>query len=267
MNDTNTTTQRLLEVNALRGPLIASIVQSLDLPKSSHGLDAGCGIGLPALSLVESVGADGRITGLDIDPGLLVYAEELVKQAGLSGRIRFQEGDVNRLPFAADNFNWAWSADCIGYPAWEGMSALQELVRVVKPGGNMYILAWSSQQVLPGYALLEARLNASCSSYIPYLKDKLPEQYFLRAPHWLRAAGLEEIQARTFVGEVQAPLGGNQRTGLLSLIEMLWQPPRVASKDWEKLQRLTNPGSADFILDQPDYYAFFTYTLFTGKLP
>jgi hypothetical protein len=45
MDDTNTTIQRLLEGNALRGALIASIVQALNFPKGSHGLDAGCGIG------------------------------------------------------------------------------------------------------------------------------------------------------------------------------------------------------------------------------
>jgi demethylmenaquinone methyltransferase/2-methoxy-6-polyprenyl-1,4-benzoquinol methylase len=49
---------------------------------------------------------------------------------------------------------------------------------------------------------------------------------------------------------------------------MLWGEPQpgVAPEDWEAFQRLCRPGSAEFILDIPDYYAFFTYTLFEGKV-
>ena len=216
MDDPNTLIQRLLEGTALREKVICSAIQALELPKGSHGLDAGCGIGLPALSLAKAIGADGRITGLDTAPELLAFGEEAVKQAGLSDQIQFQEGDVNSIPFDEDSFNWAWSADCIGYSAWENPSILKELMRVVRPGGNIFILAWSSQQILPGYALLEARLNATCSGYLPFLKDKNPEQHFLRAPRWFQEAGLKEIKAQTFVGELQAPLGEDEWVSLAS---------------------------------------------------
>jgi len=216
MDDPNTLILRLLEGNALREKVICSAIQALELPEGSHGLDAGCGIGLPALTLAKAIGADGRITGLDTAPELLAFGEEAVKQAGLSDQIQFREGDVNSIPFDEDSFNWAWSADCIGYPAWENPSILKELMRVVRPGGNIFILAWSSQQILPGYALLEARLNATCSGYLPFLKDKNPEQHFLRASRWFQEAGLKEINAQTFVGELQAPLGEDERVSLAS---------------------------------------------------
>ena len=176
---------------------------------------------------------------------------------------------MNRLPFDADSFDWAWSADCVGYPAGELMPVLKEMLRVVRPGGNIVLLAWSSQQVLPGYPLLEARLNATCSAYLPFLKDKCPDQNFLQVPRWFQEAGLEAIQAQTFVGTVQAPLDAGQRTALISLFEMLWgQPqPEVSQEDWREFQRLCRPGSSDFILDMPGYYAFFTYSMFRGKVP
>jgi ubiquinone/menaquinone biosynthesis C-methylase UbiE len=269
MDDPNALIQRLLEGSALREPVTGSIIHALELQKGSRGLDAGCGIGLEAISLARAIGADGRITGLDTAPELLAYGEAAVKQAGLSAQIRFREGDVNSLPFDDASFDWAWSADCIGYPAWDLLPVLKELMRVVRPRGSIFLLAWSSQQILPGYALLEARLNATCSAYLPFLKDKDPEQQFLRTPRWFREAGLEEIKARSFVGEVLAPLGRPKRAALVSLFEMLWgQPqPGVASTDWKEYQRLCVPGSPGFILDQPGYYAFFTYTLFQGKVP
>jgi demethylmenaquinone methyltransferase/2-methoxy-6-polyprenyl-1,4-benzoquinol methylase len=36
--------------------------------------------------------------------------------------------------------------------------------------------------------------------------------------------------------------------------------------DWAEYQRLCLPESADFILDHPDYYSFFTYSMFHGKV-
>jgi demethylmenaquinone methyltransferase/2-methoxy-6-polyprenyl-1,4-benzoquinol methylase len=206
---------------------------------------------------------------VDIVPEFLLYGEDLARQAGLSEQITFQEGNMNRLPFDADSFDWAWSADCVGYPAGELIPILKEMMRVVKTGGSIILLAWSSQQVLPGYPVLEARLNATCSAYLPFLKGKYPDQNFLRASRWFQEVGLEDVQAQTFVRTVQAPLPAGERAGLISLFDMLWgQPqPEVSQEDWKGYQQLCMPGSSDFILDIPGYYAFFTYSMFCGTVP
>jgi demethylmenaquinone methyltransferase/2-methoxy-6-polyprenyl-1,4-benzoquinol methylase len=232
----------------------------------------GCGIGLQTLLLAEAAGSEGRITGVDIAPDLLAFGENLVRQAGLSERITFRVGDMCCLPFPENSFDWVWSADCVGYPLGDLPPLLEELVRVVRPGGSIILLAWTSQQVLPGYPLLEAGLNATCSSYLPYLKGKSPELHYLRALRWFREAGLEEVKAQTFVGEVQEPLGQGERAALAALFQMLWgEPgceaaPEAAPGDWHEYQRLCKPGSPDYILDLPGYYAFFTYTLFRGRV-
>ncbi len=267
--DTNLYIQRLLEAEPLREPVLRSIVQALQLPAESKGLDAGCGVGLQTLLLIEAAGAQGHITGIDILPELLAYGAATVAKKGLSGRIAFREADVSHLPFEDDMFDWVWSADCIGYPTGELMPLLEELIRVAKPGGEIILLGWSSQQLLPGYPLLEARLNATCSGYIPFLKEKSPDLNFMRASHWFREAGLEEIKAQTFVGEVQSPLTSGERTALISLFDMLWGSPQpeTSPEDWRQYQQLCKPESPDFILNLPDYYAFFTYSMFRGKLP
>lgn len=268
--DTETYIQKLLEAEPLREPVLRAIVQALNLPAASRGLDAGCGIGLPALLLAEATGPKGHITGLDILSEMLSYGEKLAAQAGLSDRVTFQEGDIfARLPFAGKTFDWVWSMDCIGYPAGEIGPVLKELMRVVKPGGSIFILAWSSQQILPGYPLLEARLNASCSSYLPFLEGIPMEQHFLRAPRRFEEAGLVEVKAQTFVGEAQAPLAKGVRTALVSLFGMLWGQPQPGTLpgDWAEYQQLCTPGSPGFILDLPGYYAFFTCTLVQGKVP
>lgn len=268
MSEAQETIQKLFEANPIREPVLRSAIRALRLPAGSRGLDAGCGIGLQTLLLAKAVGPAGHVTGLDIMPDLLKVGEELAAEAGLSDRTTFQEGSFQRLPFADNAFDWVWSADCIGYPIGDLAPVLQELARVVKPGGTVALLAWTSQQVLPGYPLLEARLNASCSSYLPYLKGQSPDAHFLRAPKHFREAGFEEVQVQTMVGDLQSPLADGERTALASLFEMLWgQPqPGVSPEDWQEYQRLCAPGSADFILDAPGYYAFFTYTMISGRV-
>jgi demethylmenaquinone methyltransferase/2-methoxy-6-polyprenyl-1,4-benzoquinol methylase len=90
----------------------------------------------------------------------------------------------------------------------------------------------------------------------------------MRTASGLRRLGLEKVQARTFIGEIQAPLSQDLRTALSSLFEMLWgmPQPEASAEDVSEYKRLCTPGSPDFILDIPDYYAFFTYSLFQGMV-
>jgi demethylmenaquinone methyltransferase/2-methoxy-6-polyprenyl-1,4-benzoquinol methylase len=266
MTGTDLYIQRLLESNPLREPLLRKIIQELELPVGSHGLDAGCGIGLQTLLLLRAIGNKGHVTGLDILPELISFGRDMIEKAGLSNQVTFREGDVSQLPFEDNSFDWVWSTDCIGYPAGELEPILQELIRVVKPGGIVVLLGWSSQQLLPGYPLLEARLNGTCPGYLPFLKDKCPEHNFMRASYWFHNAGLNDIQAQTFISDINAPFSATQRIALTSLFDMLWGTPQpeTSQADWHEYNRLCNPASADFILDLPDYYGFFTYTIFSG---
>jgi demethylmenaquinone methyltransferase/2-methoxy-6-polyprenyl-1,4-benzoquinol methylase len=264
----NTVIQSLEQANPLREPTLRSIIAALNFAPGSHGLDIGCGIGLQTLLLAEATQPKGRVTGLDISAELLDYARNKIKASPLADQISFKQGDMYSLPFPDDSFDWAWSADCVGYPSGDLRSALKEIVRVVRPGGRVAILAWTSQQLLPGYPLLEAQLDATCSAYVPLLRGQRPESHFTRALRWFSAAGLTEAKALTFIGEVQAPLSVECRIALTALFEMLWgvASPEATEADRLEYQHLCQADSPDFILNLPEYYAFFTYTMFSGKV-
>jgi hypothetical protein len=100
-------------------------------------------------------------------------------------------------------------------------------------------------------------------------KGKKPESHFTRTLVWLREAGLQELTARTLGGDVHAPLPDDLRSAMIALFQMRWPgvESELAPQDLADYRRLCLPGSQDFIVDHPDYYAFFTYSMFRGKVP
>ena len=259
--------------NRLIEPAVRSAIQELRLPSGSAGLDAGCGIGDTTLWLVEALSPVGHVTGMDISPDLLRYAQEAASDGGLAGRVSFRQGDLNRLPFEDDSFDWAWSKDSLwaghsraGCPAEGAVPLVRELARVVKPGGIVAVLHYSSQRLLPGYPLLEARLNATNAANMPWSDGMKPEWHSLRTLGWLERAGLKALGVRTFVADVRAPLNDAIRDSLALWFQMLWEKAEleVSVDDRTELRRLCDPESPDCILGLPDYYAFVTYSLFHG---
>jgi ubiquinone/menaquinone biosynthesis C-methylase UbiE len=257
-------------VHRVTEPAIRSAIRALQLPPGSRGLDAGCGTGTHTLWLAETVSPGGHVTGVDISPDCLARAEEIASKSELAEQVSFQYGDMNDLPFDDGTFDWVWNVDTLWPVAGKDPRPLvNELARVVKPGGTIAVLFWSSQRLLPGYPLLEARLNATYAANFPYTDDTKPELHILRTLGWLQGADLEEPQVHTFVADVQAPLSDAARNGLTATFWMFWEKaePEVTPEDWAEFQRLCRPESRDFILNLRDYYAFITYSLFYGKVP
>ena len=82
-------------------------------------------------------------------------------------------------------------------------------------------------------------------------------------------AGLRGPTACTFVVDVHAPLQEDQKSALASIIEMRWghPEPELSEADWEMFRRLVDRGSPDSVVESEDYFGFFTYSLFWGRVP
>ena len=260
--------QSLIVSNPLREPTLRAMAGALQPPLGSRGLDAGCGIGLQCLLLAEEVGPTGHVTGLDVSAELLDHGRGIVKKAGLSGRISFQEGDIAQLPFDNNTFDWVWSVDCVGYGHWEPLPLLKELVRVAKPGGIVAVAAWSSEKLLPGYPRLEARLGATSAGIAPFVQGKKPGFHLLPALGWFNELGLREVKARVFADNFHAPLNVEIRDALVELFQQRWSnvATELSSDEFAEFQRLCLPDSPGFVLNLPDYYALFTYSMFLGRV-
>ena len=252
----------------LRDTLVQSIIQSLNLPLSSKGIDIGCGIGSNTMLLTTAVGQSGHVTGVDLSEEFLAHARQSAIGRNLSHQSDFQKASMYNLPFDDNSFDWSWSMDCAGYAPGDKQSVFREMARVVKPGGEVFVAGWTSQQLLPGYPFLEAKLNTTADGIAPFAGNDPPDSHFLRTLGRLKSASLNECKARTFTGDIQAPLSGDRREALVSLLAMRWGDPKaeLTADEWAEYQRICDPDSPECIIDLPDYYGFFTYTLFRAKI-
>ena len=244
-----------------REPLLRPLIRGLNLPPGSRGLDAGCAVGRITRWLSEAAAPDGRVTGLDLSEEFIAYAEKTIRAPGLD----FIQADYRSLPYDECTFDWIWSADAL-WPAENPGGILKEFNRVLRPGGTLILLYWSSQKLLPGYPLLEARLNTTSSATAPYREEMNPEHHIFNGRLWLRQAGFRSLSAATFPGDISAPFGGNDRKALNYLFAMLWEESvdEMTAADRKKYRRLCLPGSPESVLNNVDYYGFYTYTVLKG---
>ena len=259
--------EMLEQSNLYREPVIQAAVDALHLPPGSRGLDAGCGNGFYTLMLAEAAGAGGRVTGLDLEETFLARGRRLAVRAGMADSVTFVKGNIGRLPFKKDCFDWAFSMDLVGHLKADPVSMLKELSRTVRPGGTVAILNWSSQLLLPGYPVLEARLNATSFGIAPFDETMKPGRHSMRALDWFRQAGIDDACARTFAGDLTPPFSPDMRKSLADLFQMRWgeENPELSPENLLDYSRLCSEESPDFLPDAPGYHGFFTYTLFLGQ--
>lgn len=111
-----------------------------DCPPGSVGLDLGCGNArhAPPLSAVVD-----RVVGLDLSRALLLEARDDTDTDGLS--LDLVQGDARRLPIADDAVDVAIYVAAIHHLPDRSarVASLDELARVLAPGGRALVSAWS----------------------------------------------------------------------------------------------------------------------------
>jgi demethylmenaquinone methyltransferase/2-methoxy-6-polyprenyl-1,4-benzoquinol methylase len=250
-------------------PAIRQAIRKLGFPKQSRGLDVGCGVGRHILWLAEAIESPSHIVGLDIATDRLVSARRLTRSS--PSCIDFITGDIHSTPFADRSFDWIWCADTL----WPGpeidapTDVVKELARIVRSGGQLALVYWSNQSLLPGYPTLEARLNRVFVETTPYLAGPTPERQFMRALGWLEAAGIKRPEAQSFVAELQGPLSASQQEAVEFCCDMFWGSleKHVSREDWTLYERLSRRSSDAGLFKQPDYYGNIVYTCFHGLIP
>lgn len=107
-------------------------------------LDIATGTADVAIALAEKM-PEAHITGIDLSEEMLMVGKEKVSRRGLDPKISLLVGDAEQLPFADNEFD----AVTIGFGIrnfGDIEAGLREAARVLKPGGKLYILEFSTPQ-------------------------------------------------------------------------------------------------------------------------
>jgi len=158
-------------------------------PDLSSVLDVGTGTARIPLTLWQLAPAS-RIRALDLADAMLDVARKNVVAAGAAGAIELVRGDGKRLPFA-DGSHHVVMSNSIVHHVPEPASAFAEMVRVLAPGGVLFVRD-----------LFRPRDEAELSRLVEeHAKNDSPEQRRLFADSLRAALTPDEVRARV------APLG------------------------------------------------------------
>ena len=185
------------------------VVRKLGEEPVGHLLDVATGTA--DLAIMGAQAAD-RVTGVDISEGMLKHGRVKVEEAGLAERITLQQADSTALPFADASFDAVTVA--FGVRNFEDLErGLAEMIRVLRPGGRLYVLEFSRPQrtpmrqlfrfyfhrVMPVVGRLVSK-DSAAYTYLPKSVDAFPEgSRFLEL---LSRAGGSEVAARSLTGGI-----------------------------------------------------------------
>ena len=119
-----------------------TLLQHANLHPGHRVLDIGCGTGT-FVALIKRVHPDVSVVGLDPDPKALARAKKKAARAGVS--IQFDQGFSDELPYADASFARVFSSFMFHHiPDNQREKTLQEVYRILPPGGSLHLLDFES---------------------------------------------------------------------------------------------------------------------------
>lgn len=125
------------------------------VPPARHGasrriLDLGCGPGVSAIEMSRA-GVNDRVLGVDVSRSMLKRARRHVDAAGLHDEVPLTHASVFDLPFRTGSVD-ACTGHSFLYLLPDRARALEEMRRVLRPGGAVVLLEPAAGAALPRLA-------------------------------------------------------------------------------------------------------------------
>jgi len=154
-------------------------------------LDAGCGTGFLAFELTAR---GHRVTGVDFAPAMIAEARRKAQERGAT--VRFEEGDIEQLPFAAGTFDLVISRHVL-WTLPHPEAAIDEWIRLLRPSGRLVVVdshldpSASTGAPPPTENARTSQEYAAVGDRLPFLAGRSREQI----ETLLRAHGLRDVRS------------------------------------------------------------------------
>jgi MPBQ/MSBQ methyltransferase len=134
-------------------------------------LDVGCGIGGATRRLASKcVGPQSEVTGITLSPKQAARATALAEAQNVKNA-KFHVMDALAMTFEDDTFDMVWACES-GEHMPDKKAYVEEMVRVLKPGGTLVIATWCQRHTPP-------ELTAEEKSKLQFLYDEWAHPYFI----------------------------------------------------------------------------------------
>jgi demethylmenaquinone methyltransferase/2-methoxy-6-polyprenyl-1,4-benzoquinol methylase len=184
-------------------------------------LDVAGGTGDITALLSRRVGASGTIVLSDINPAMLEVGRRRLVDQGIVGNVRYALANAEALPFRDRDFDAVTIAFGLRNVT-DKATALREMRRVLKPGGQVLVLEFSRlrseslKRLYDGYSFgvlpLLGKIVAGDADSYQYLAESIrrhPAQEELA--EMMRDAGFDEVTYRNLSGGIVAIHQGYRR--------------------------------------------------------
>ena len=137
-------------IEPMFAPLTTALINAAQIRRGDHVLDIGGGTGQPSLSIASIVGNEGSVTYTDPSAGMVETARDEATRRGLTN-IHFHKAPAEALPFEDNTFDVAVGRlSVMFFP--DVPAGLNEIIRVVKPGGRVSFLVWGPKDANPFFS-------------------------------------------------------------------------------------------------------------------
>lgn len=129
------------------------LIKHAKVASGDRVLDAGCGTGIVARTAATHI-PDARVIGVDLNEGMLAEA----RRQDTEQRARWEAGALESLPFAEGVFDIVLCQQALQFVP-ERTPVLEEMRRVLAPGGRVALAVLRDTRCNPGYEALAAVLD------------------------------------------------------------------------------------------------------------
>ena len=127
------------KVPAIFSPLAEATLDAVPLFGDDSVIDVACGTGIVARKVRARIGPSARIVGVDLNEGMIEAAGNLTDADSRS--CEWRTADVTKLPFEDGAFSVAFCQQGLQFFPDQEL-ALQEIKRVLRPGGRIALTVW-----------------------------------------------------------------------------------------------------------------------------
>ena len=146
-------------------------------PEPARVLDVGCGIGGTSRHLAKRLGPNSKVQGITLSPNQVKRATELAAEQGVDNA-SFQVMNALAMDFPDNTFDLVWACES-GEHMPDKKKYVEEMIRVLKPGGTIVIATWCQRETPPEFTPKE-------EANLKFLYEEWAHPYFVSIEEYVR---------------------------------------------------------------------------------